>query len=153
MLMVPQFFFNIPLFNVVIKMTMGVITDVVWDNDCYTCLTESTCNAENATYLNDTSSVVTDSNCSENPCSLTNTTDVFVCDPKFYITWFGTDASGKQLKSSNLSMSRFRQYAIGSLYNSAKSAFNSTIATLVSTYDNVANKTSSLVKGITTRLF
>jgi hypothetical protein len=31
------------VFNVVIKMVMGNITDVIWDNDCYTCLTESTC--------------------------------------------------------------------------------------------------------------
>ena len=28
------------------------------------------------------------------------------CDPKFYITWFGTDKNGNQLKSSNLALSK-----------------------------------------------
>ena len=52
---------------------------------------------------------------------------------------------GKQLKSSNLSMSRFRQYAVGSLYNSAKDAFNKTIDKIVSTYNDVANKIDELI--------
>jgi hypothetical protein len=71
--------------------------------------------------------------------------DIFVCDPKFYITWFGTDIDKKPLKSSNLSMSRFRQYAVGSLYNSAKDAFNTTIQTLINTYQDVANKVDEIV--------
>ena len=27
----------IPLFNLVIKVSAGYITDIVWDNDCFTC--------------------------------------------------------------------------------------------------------------------
>lgn len=73
--------------------------------------------------------------------------NVFNCDPKFYITWFGTDADKKQLKSSNLSMSRFRMYSIGSLYNSAKDAFNSTISSIVSTYNDIKTKTADIIKG------
>ena len=42
------------------------------------------------------------------------------CDPKFYITWFGTDKNGDQLKTTNLAMSKFRQYSISSLYSSVK---------------------------------
>ena len=42
-------------------------------------------------------------------------------------------------------MSRFRQYAVGSLYNSAKDAFNKTIDTLVSTYNDVAAKIDELL--------
>lgn len=82
----------------------------------------------------------------QTPCA-TDKDNVFQCDPKFYITWFGTDAKGKQLKSANLSMSRFRQYAIGSLYNSARDAFNSTITTLITTYNTVSNKTQEILKG------
>ena len=42
------------------------------------------------------------------------------CDPKFYITWFGTDKNGIQLKTSNLAMSKFQKYSINSLYSSVK---------------------------------
>ena len=42
------------------------------------------------------------------------------CDPKFYITWFGTDKKGNQLKTSNLAMSKFQKYSISSLYSSVK---------------------------------
>lgn len=80
------------------------------------------------------------------PCSL-DQDNVFGCDPKFYITWFGTDVTGKQLKSSNLAMSRFRQYSVGSLYNSAKDAFNTTINTLQTTWDTVKSKTQNILNG------
>jgi hypothetical protein len=70
---------------------------------------------------------------------------IFNCDPKFYVTWFGTDVDKKPLKSSNLSMSRFRQYSVGSLYNSAKDAFNKTVATLITTYEDVASKVNEIV--------
>ncbi len=71
----------------------------------------------------------------------------FECDPKFYITWFGTDVNGKQMKSSNLSMKKFRKYAVGSLYNSAKDAFNSTISTLEKTWNDVKNKADEIING------
>ena len=45
------------------------------------------------------------------------------CDPKFYITWFGTDKDGNQLKSANLAMSKFKKYSVSSLYNSVKDIF------------------------------
>ena len=45
------------------------------------------------------------------------------CDPKIYITWFGTDKNGNQLKSSNLALSKFKKYSISSLYNSVKNMF------------------------------
>jgi hypothetical protein len=71
--------------------------------------------------------------------------NIFNCDPKFYITWFGTDVDKKPLKSSNLSMSRFRQYAVGALYNSAKDAFNQTVQTLIDTYTDVATKVDEII--------
>ena len=78
------------------------------------------------------------------PCNINDATSAFTCDPKFYITWFGTDADGKQLKSSNLSMSRFRQYAVGSLYNSAKDAFNKTITQIVDTFEDVKKQINNI---------
>jgi hypothetical protein len=82
-------------------------------------------------------------------CLVTDKNEAFNCDPKFYITWFGTDAEGKQLKSSNLSMSRFRQYAVGSLYNSAKDVFNKTINDIVATFSDVEKKVDELTGNTT----
>jgi hypothetical protein len=91
--------------------------------------------------------IYTNSNCKQALCS-SDKNDVFNCDPKFYITWFGTDKDKKQMKSSNLSMSRFRQYSIGSLYDSAKGAFNKTINDIVGTYNDVKSKTDEIIKGL-----
>jgi hypothetical protein len=77
-------------------------------------------------------------------CNVDDQNTVFNCDPKFYITWFGTDADGKQLKSSNLSMSRFRQYAVGSLYNSARDAFNKTLTDATNTFNSVKTDISNI---------
>ncbi len=52
---------------------------------------------------------------------------IFDCDPKFYITWFGTDGDGRPLQSAGLAMSRFRDYNVVSLYSGAKNVFNKTI--------------------------
>ena len=135
------------MFNVVIKVDGGNITDIVWDNDCFNCLTSDTCYSNsNVTFLNDTSIIATDKNCKMNVCANTQIAS-FQCDPKFYVTWFGTDKNGKQMKSSNLSMSRFRQYAVGSLYNSAKDAFNTTLATLQNTWATVVDTTNNILKG------
>jgi hypothetical protein len=63
------------------------------------------------------------------------------------VTWFGTDADGKQLQSASLSMSRFRRYSVGSLFRSAKGIYNSTIEQVKDTYDDVVNKAGELVDG------
>lgn len=84
------------------------------------------------------------SNCLAGMCSTTNSSSLD-CDPKFYITWFGTDKDKRQLKSSNLAMSKFKQYSIGSLYNSAKDIFNSTIGTLKDAYKEIQTKVEDLM--------
>ncbi len=71
--------------------------------------------------------------------------EVFKCDPSFYITWYGTDKDGKALKSSNLSMSRFRQYSIGSLYNSVRNTINNTINSLKDTYNNISRNIDKIL--------
>jgi hypothetical protein len=45
-------------------------------------------------------------------------------------------------------MSRFREYSIGSLYNSAKDVFNKTITDVVNTYEEVASKTKEIIDKI-----
>ena len=46
------------------------------------------------------------------------------CDPKFYITWFGTDKNGNQLKSSNLALSKFKKYSVDALFSSVEDIFS-----------------------------
>lgn len=80
-----------------------------------------------------------------NTCTTTNQSQAFNCDPKFYVTWFGTDVNGKPMSSSNLSFEKFRQYSIGSLYSSALGVFNNTVNQVVGAYNNVQNQVQSLV--------
>lgn len=39
---------------------------------------------------------------------------------KVYVTWIGTDNSGRYLLSDNYRLSNFEDYSISSLYSSAK---------------------------------
>ncbi len=80
-----------------------------------------------------------------NQCNVNGKNLAFSCDPKIYVTWFGTDAKGKPMSSSNLSFEKFRQYSIGSLYSSAVGVFNNTLNQVVGMYDNVKNQVNSLV--------
>ena len=108
------------MFNLVIKVKDGKIADIVWDNACYDCIE----NCENIKSYDEifNNTTMTYQNCYEpdiKKCMNNNNE----CDPKFYITWFGTDKNGNQLKSSNLAMSKFQKYSISSLYNSVKNIF------------------------------
>lgn len=87
--------------------------------------------------MNQSMAKVTYNNCKNEVQCLPNDDTSFGCDPKFYITWFGTDANKRQLKTSNLAMSKFKQYSIGSLYNSAKGVFNSTLEDIKKSWDEV----------------
>lgn len=49
------------------------------------------------------------------------------------------------MQSANLSMSRFRQYSIGSLFNSAKGAFNDTLTEIKKTYSEVEKAVTNFV--------
>ena len=109
------------MFNLVIKVKKGKIYDIVWDNACYDCI--DNCKKDIKSYdIDNKNETMTYQNCYEydmNNCKENSNQ----CDPKFYITWFGTDKSGTQLKTSNLAMSKFKQYSISSLYSSVKDIF------------------------------
>ena len=102
------------------KVKKGVITELVWDNACYGCDDKCEENIEMNSEL-DKSKKMTYNNCYEND---TNNCKNNGCDPKFYVTWFGTDKNDNQLKSANLALSKFKQYSINSLYDSVKNIFN-----------------------------
>jgi hypothetical protein len=54
------------------------------------------------------------------------------------------------MQSSNLSMSRFRQYSIGSLFTSAKGAFTDAIETIKETYKDVSTKVDEIINDVKT---
>lgn len=43
----------IPLFNIVIKVDKGVITEIFWDNGCFDCNADDTCKSHQETKLDD----------------------------------------------------------------------------------------------------
>ena len=108
------------MFNLVIKVKEGKIYDIVWDNACYDCINNCENDIKSHGFNNNT---MTYKNCYESDMEKCNKNNN-ECDPKFYITWFGTDKNDNQLKSSNLAMSKFQKYSISSLYNSVKNIFN-----------------------------
>ncbi len=109
------------MFNLVIKMEEGKIYDVVWDNGCFDCKDEE-CHNMNSYSVFNSSITQTYKNCKETE-SCTNTDGQSSCDPKFYITWFGTDKDKRQLKTAGLAMTKFQHYSVSSLYSSIKDVF------------------------------
>ena len=106
------------MFNLVIKVKEGKIYDIVWDNACYDCI--KYCENNIKSYDDDKNNTMTYENCYEADTENCYTDKDTNCDPKFYITWFGTDKKGNQLKTSNLAMSKFKKYSVSSLYSSVK---------------------------------
>ena len=109
------------MFNLVVKMEEGKIYEIVWDNGCFDC--DSTCDQglESTSVLNSNATTTYD-NCYESSCaSGTNSNN---CDPKFYVTWFGTDKNKRQMKTAGLAMTKFKSYSIKSLYSSVKGIFD-----------------------------
>ncbi|MCQ2817865.1 MAG: hypothetical protein MJ252_11425 [archaeon] len=98
--------------NLVIKVKEGDITDIVWDNQCLGCESKNCVNDLKANNLYNLNEELTYSMCKADKIE----EGFFDNDPKFYVTWFGTDKKGRQFKSSNLAFSKFKQYNTKSLY-------------------------------------
>jgi len=97
--------YYVPFWTLIITLNNGVYSDMQWDDGCYTCsgdaCVDSTCALDASTcYTNDTGSLID-------------------CAPKFFVGWFGTDASGVYLTSAGERLSRFQEYSISSAYSSA----------------------------------
>ena len=102
-------------------MEKGRIYDVVWDNGCFDC--SNNCNNSLiSNSISNSSLTQRYENCYEtiNSCNNNQTNN---CDPKFYITWFGTDKNKRQLKTAGLAMTKFKHYSVSSLYSSVKKLF------------------------------
>lgn len=136
------------VFNAVIKVDNGVIKEIVWDNDCYDCFYDDNVCFEDlqVPYMYNATNFGIYKNCKEPKLCKTSKNEAFKCDPKFYITWYGTDVKGRRFQSSGMAMSRFRQYSVGSLYRGTSLAFNSTIQTLQNNWNELAVSTSAIAE-------
>jgi hypothetical protein len=66
-----------------------------------------------------------------------NATGTSCCDLKVYVAWQGSDAAGRHFTSSSKRFSRFRQYSISSLYDSALLLGESIAQSTVNTYNSI----------------
>ena len=140
------------MFNLVIKMEKGKIYEIVWDNGCFDCGKDKCIDNIKSKSIFDPTINKTYSNCiahdiqienkeedNKNKTDNENTqendknkpekqvepekNDNYL-EPKFYITWFGTDKDKRQLKTAGLAMTKFKPYIIaGSFYSSIKGLF------------------------------
>ena len=99
-------------------MEKGKIYEIVWDNGCFNCDNNCAKNLETYSVFNSSLSQKYE-NCIDATCSEDST----ACEPKIYITWFGTDKNKRQLKTAGLAMTKFKSYSIKSLYSSIKGMF------------------------------
>ena len=101
-------------------MEEGKIYEIVWDNGCFGC-SSSIC-VKNLISKNVFGKLTQSyENCKENDNSENNIKNL---EPKFYITWFGTDKDKRQLKTAGLAMKKFKPYiSTSSFYSKIKGLF------------------------------
>jgi len=84
----------------------------------------------------------TETNVNGENCALANGAE---CDLKMYIVWTGTDINGQYFQSAGLRFSRFQQFAISSLYTSARSLS-------LSVYDGASETATGAADTVKSRL-
>ena len=104
-------------------MEEGKIYEIVWDNGCFSC-SSSYC-VKNLISKNvfDQSTTQSYENCKEVEEKDEQNGNKNL-EPKFYITWFGTDKNKRQLKTAGLAMRKFKPYiSTNSFYSRIKGLF------------------------------
>ena len=105
-------------------MEEGKIYEIIWDNGCFTCSKEN-ChkNLVSKSIYND-NDIKKYENCFEK-CDILNNDNKLdkKFEPKFYITWFGSDKNKRQLKTAGLAMTKFKPYISESFKTSVKDLF------------------------------
>eukprot|EP00823_Brevimastigomonas_motovehiculus_P003043 TRINITY_DN1825_c3_g1_i1.p1 TRINITY_DN1825_c3_g1~~TRINITY_DN1825_c3_g1_i1.p1 ORF type:complete len:285 (+),score=56.93 TRINITY_DN1825_c3_g1_i1:149-1003(+) len=89
----------VPYWVAIIHMTMGKVTSITWDDNCYGC-SSSEC-------INNQMCAIPYSYCG-NQCTI-----------KVYVSWEGTDSAGRYLLSSGKVPSRFQRYSMSSAFTNA----------------------------------
>ena len=121
------------LLNLIVRMEMGNVVGLYWENQCYGVECAFIDCKDTTLYFNQTNfteQVITSTNiqnCFIPDCN----SDSSVCDTKVYITWEGTDATGRECTSDNYRITKFTEYSINSLLQSAKEIGETTYNKLV----------------------
>ena len=110
--------------NLVIKMEEGKIYEIIWDNGCFTCGEKNCQNNLISKSIKNENDTILYENCFEK-CDLRNNDNKLdkKFEPKFYITWFGSDKDKRQLKTAGLAMTKFKPYISESFKTSIKDLF------------------------------
>ena len=85
------------MLNLVIKMEKGKIYEIVWDNGCFTCNDDKCQKNLFSKSIDNENDILRYENCFE---TKDNKIEKKILEPKFYITWFGSDKDKRQLKTS-----------------------------------------------------
>lgn len=154
---------TIPVWTAIIKMDNGVVTDIGWDDGCFFCAENGADCVNNAVDVNGTAEIVSDAlrSCREPSATCypptqplpngtasgsvaqQNLTDTG-CDLKVFLTWTGTDRKGQFLRSAGKRFSRFRQFGIATMYQSAINLANDGL--------NIANSAIAAVQSVPGRI-
>lgn len=131
-------------------MKEGKIYDIVWDNSCSGCKKDQCQIFKSYSIYNESNSIEI-KNCflENNKCK--DNSESTVCDPKFYITWFGTDKNKRQLQSSSLAMSKFKRYSTSSLYNSILDIFHESNEKMKDEFINISSSIGEIIKNFIKR--
>jgi len=111
--------------NLVVNMRDGRIHSFAWDNSCAAC-GPARC-LMSSKLLNTSTGATSDQHFESGACGLEyshcapNTVN---CDLKIFISWAGTDANGKNLRSAGVRLSKFTGMTLRSVYESVDSQLN-----------------------------
>jgi hypothetical protein len=130
---------TVPVYTMIISLAEGVVTEIGWDDGCFFCaengadcidtafnLTDMSlipntplrgCRSEQATcYPTDRplANVTTDGNSTGN-----TSLSISECDFKLFVTWTGTDRNKQYMRSAGQRFSRYRQFGVATMYQSA----------------------------------
>jgi hypothetical protein len=97
----------VPFWTVVIRLRDGKVTEIKWDDGCFTC-GKNLC-------VDDFCAVPRESYCIKPGTADESTKE---CDVKIYVAWIGTDRNGEYLTSASKRMSRFESFGISDLTRS-----------------------------------
>ena len=144
-----------PMYTAIVTLTEGIVTSISWDDGCYGCNFSALDNGcgDSIMSINSTSSsyqVMASSNgasyyngywntlCGNGCTRCWNSNDYCntncdagtpgcACDLTIYVVFTGTDNQGRYLSSAGLRMSRFQDYSISSLVESAQATVTSAL--------------------------
>jgi hypothetical protein len=155
--------FTVPTYTAIIKLTDGVVTDIGWDDGCFFCPENTDECMHTGLDVNTTDEIMnpifrgcrkTMEQCYPPTMPAANGTadggaaNVTVaqtgCDLKVFLTWTGTDRNGQYLRSASKRFSRYRQFGIATLYQSAINLANEGL--------NIANTAIAAIESVPGRI-